>query len=71
MHFSRGLPTGHISGPDYCLRPTDGPLGGGWVNNGAKQMNETAQQETQYEVKNEGQSISVFVLSNNHVSSLI
>jgi len=20
--FSRGLPTGHISGPDYCIRPT-------------------------------------------------
>ena len=26
--FSRGLPTGHIGGPDYCLRYIDGPLGG-------------------------------------------
>lgn len=23
--FSRGLATGQISGPDYCLRPEDGP----------------------------------------------
>ncbi|XP_045215847.2 beta-hexosaminidase subunit alpha-like isoform X2 [Mercenaria mercenaria] len=60
----RGLPTGHISGPDYCLRPKDGSFN--W--NEKDQFNAAAEPEAQFAVKNskDENNISIFVLSQYH-----
>ncbi|KAL4233981.1 hypothetical protein ACF0H5_005636 [Mactra antiquata] len=57
----RGLPTGHISGPDYCLRPRDGPLG---VRDDHLTPSRTS--DTSYSVRDKeknGEHISVIFLS--------